>query len=174
MGLIRIKNIDFIFCREFVYVKEHNLPVVIVRPFNVYGPRQIGEGAIRTIVLRAITQQPITLFQDGTQIRSWCFIDDLVEGVLRCLSGPGAVGEVFNLGNPQEYSILDFAKLIITLTASNSTIEYRSLPQDDPKVRKPDISLARKLLDWQPQVEVKQGLGKTIEYFKAVIKDENV
>ena len=107
---------------SFAHYKEDGLPLTIVRPFNVYGPRQVGDGAVRGIVLQALQQAPITLYNDGTQIRAWCYVDDFVDGVLRCAERPEAVGQAFNLGNPQgTITNFELANMIIRLTNSKST-----------------------------------------------------
>jgi len=142
-----------------------NLPVTIVRPFNTYGPRmRAGDGrVVPTFITQALDGDPLTCFGDGSQTRSFCFVDDLIEGIYRLLlSGEH---EPTNIGNPSEMSVLEFAREIIRLTNSKSEIIFTELPEDDPKVRQPDITKARNLLGWEPTVLLEEGLGKTIEYF---------
>lgn len=147
------------------YHREHGLDTRIVRIFNTFGPRmRLNDGrAIPAFITQALRREPLTVFGDGSQTRSFCYIDDLVEGILRLLRADYA--EPVNLGNPDEYTILELAKRIQAITQSSSPIVYRPLPQDDPKQRCPDIRLARRLLGWQPTVPLADGLRKTIEWF---------
>lgn len=148
------------------YHRHHGVDVRIVRIFNTFGPRmQIRDGrAIPNFFYQAIRGEPITVYGDGSQTRSFCYVDDLVEGILRLLRC-SYVGPV-NIGNPNEMSLLDMAKKIISITGSKSEIVFEPLPPDDPKVRRPDITLARRVLgDWQPKVSVDQGLDRTRDYF---------
>jgi len=151
------------------YHKHYNLPIRIVRIFNTYGPRMDpNDGRVVTnFITQALRNKPLTIYGDGSQTRSFCYIDDLIEGIVRLMnveySGP------VNLGNPEEYTILELASLVKELTGSSSKIIKKPLPQDDPKQRRPDISLAQKLLGWEPHVTVQEGLQRTIEHFKEVI-----
>ena len=124
---------------------------------------------VSNFILQALKNEDITIYGDGTQTRSFCYVDDLVDGMIRMMNNPQKFIGPVNLGNPNERSILDFAKLIIEMTGSKSQIIYRPLPQDDPVQRKPDISLAKKELNWEPYTDIKTGLEKTIEYFKTKI-----
>ncbi len=148
------------------YHRYHGVDVRIVRIFNTYGPRmRLDDGrALPTFMTQALKGEPITVYGDGSQTRSFQYIDDLVEGIYRLLMSD-YVGPV-NIGNPEEISILEFAKEIIELTGSQSEIIFKPLPADDPKIRQPDISLARRMLGWEPKVSRREGLRRTLEYFR--------
>jgi len=148
------------------YHRYHKLPVRIVRIFNTYGPRmRLNDGrVVPNFIYQALKNKPITVYGDGTQTRSFCYISDLVEGIYKLLFKN--IPEPVNLGNPQEMRIIDFAYLIKKLTNSKSEIVFKPLPQDDPKQRRPDITKAKKLLNWEPKVSLEKGLKLTIEYFK--------
>jgi dTDP-glucose 4,6-dehydratase len=148
------------------YHRYHKLPVRIVRIFNTYGPRmRLNDGrVVPNFIYQALKNKPITVYGDGTQTRSFCYIFDLVEGIYKLLFKN--IPEPVNLGNPQEMRIIDFAYLIKKLTNSKSKIVFKPLPQDDPKQRRPDITKAKKLLNWEPKVSLEKGLKLTIEYFK--------
>ncbi|SHK20528.1 UDP-glucuronic acid decarboxylase family protein [Rhodothermus profundi] len=148
------------------YHRYHGVDVRIVRIFNTYGPRmRLDDGrALPTFMTQALKGEPLTVYGDGSQTRSFQYIDDLVEGIYRLLMSD-YVGPV-NIGNPEEISILEFAREIIELTGSKSEIVFKPLPADDPKVRQPDISLARRVLGWEPRVSRREGLRRTLEYFK--------
>ena len=155
------------------YHRHHGVDVRIVRIFNTFGPRmQIRDGrAIPNFFHQAIEGNPITVYGDGSQTRSFCYVDDLVEGILRLLRC-GHVGPV-NIGNPNEMSLLEMAKKIVEITGSKSEIVHRPLPPDDPKVRRPDITLARSVLDgWEPKVSVSEGLVRTRDYFTLALARE--
>lgn len=149
------------------YHRKHGLKTHIVRIFNTYGPRmKLNDGRVVPAFLdQALHGKPITMFGDGSQTRSFCYVSDLVEGIVRLMESD----EVYpvNLGNPSEITILEFAERIQKLVGSNCPIEFHPLPKDDPKQRQPDISKARKLLDWEPRVPLQEGLRLTIEYFRA-------
>jgi len=155
------------------YHREHNIDVRIVRIFNTYGPRiRTDDGrAIPTFITQALRGEDLTIFGDGSQTRSFCYVDDLIDGIMKLME----VEYHFplNLGNPEEITILGLARLIINLTASKSRIKFLPLPQDDPKVRRPDITKAKKLLSWEPKIPLTQGLLSTIEYFKHKLKIDN-
>jgi nucleoside-diphosphate-sugar epimerase len=150
------------------YYREHNLDTRIIRIFNTYGPRmKTNDGrVVPNFITQALKNEPITVYGDGTQTRSFCYIDDLIEGIFRIATIDKLNGEVSNLGNPEEYKIIDFAQIIKELTDSKSPIVFKPLPQDDPKQRKPDITKANKILKWKPNLELKEGLKKTIIWFK--------
>jgi dTDP-glucose 4,6-dehydratase len=152
------------------YHRYHSVNTRIVRIFNTYGPRmRIDDGrAIPAFISQALRNEDVTVFGTGEQTRSICYVDDLIEGIFRLLHVD--YHEPVNIGNPDEISILDLAKEIIELCGSKSKIVFKKLPQDDPKVRQPDITLARKLLNWEPKVPRIEGLKRTIEYFKEKIK----
>ncbi len=148
------------------YHRYHGVDTRIVRIFNTYGPRmRLNDGrALPAFMSQALRGEDLTVFGDGSQTRSFCYVDDLIEGIWRLLHSD----EVWptNIGNPREMTILDFARTVLELTGSASRIVFRDLPQDDPKVRQPDISKARRLLGWEPQIELAEGLRRTIEYFR--------
>ena len=148
------------------YHHEHRVNVKIIRIFNTYGPRMrpLDGRVIPNFITQALLGEPMTVYGDGSQTRSYCYVDDLVRGIDKMLSVKTS-GPV-NLGNPNEMSVLHLAKLIARLTGSKSRIVYKPLPADDPKLRCPDIALAKKLLGWQPRVPLGEGLGKTIGYFR--------
>lgn len=155
------------------YHRYHKLSIRIVRIFNTYGPRmRLNDGrVVPNFIYQALKNKPITVYGDGTQTRSFCYISDLVEGIYKLLLKD--IFEPINLGNPQEVKIIDFAYLIKELTNSKSKIVFKLLPKDDPRQRKPDITKAKKLLGWKPTVSLKEGLQITIEYFKKIIKEYN-
>ncbi len=148
------------------YHRYHGVDTRIVRIFNTYGPRmRLNDGrALPAFMSQALRGEDLTVFGDGSQTRSFCFVDDLVEGIWRLLHSE----EIWptNIGNPEEMTILEFARKVLELTGSESRIVFRELPQDDPKVRQPDITKARELLGWEPRVELDEGLRRTLEYFR--------
>jgi len=148
------------------YHRVHKIDTRIVRIFNTYGPRsRVNDGrVVPNFIYQALSKKPITVYGRGEQTRSFCYVDDLVEGIIRLMAKP--MHEPLNLGNPGEFTILEFAKLVVKLTGTKSKIIYKSLPQDDPRQRRPDISRAKKLLKWQPKVELKEGLARTIDWFR--------
>src|SRR5215510_9617863 len=152
------------------YHREHNVDVRIVRIFNTYGERnRINDGrVVPTFINQALRGEPLTVFGEGSQTRSFQYVDDLVEGIRRLMDAQ--FNKPVNIGNPNEMTILEFAKLILRLTGSRSEIEYRPLPVDDPKTRRPDISLAKEVLGWEPRVPVEEGLKKTIEWYREYSK----
>jgi UDP-glucuronate decarboxylase len=155
----------------FDYHRQHGLDIKVARIFNTYGPRMHpADGrVVSNFIIQALKGEAITLYGDGMQTRSFCYVDDLVEGFLRLMdSEPGFTGPV-NLGNPNEFTIRQLAELVIELTGAKSALEFRPLPQDDPMQRKPDISLAKAKLDWEPNVQLREGLEKTIAYFRTVV-----
>lgn len=154
----------------FGYVRKYSLDARIIRIFNTYGPiMQVDDGrVVSNFINQAIKNKPITVYGKGTQTRSLCYVNDMVFGIRLAMFTPNTKGEVFNLGNPDERSILDIAKLIRNLTNSTSEIVFEDLPEDDPKARKPDISHAKKKLGWEPKIATEEGLRKTINYFKSL------
>ena len=145
---------------------ERNLPLVIVRPFNVYGPRQVGDGAVRGIVLQALKHEPIVLYNDGTQIRAWCFVEDFVDGVLACVERPEAIGQAFNLGNPQgTITNLELTRMILRLTNSRSEITFKPHPGAEIELRVPSIHKAAALLGYAPTVSLEEGISRTIAWY---------
>ena len=151
------------------YHRQNNVDIRIARIFNTYGPKMaLNDGrVVSNFIVQALQNKPITVYGDGSQTRAFCYVDDLVEGLIRLMNSD--YDSPVNLGNPGEKSILEFAKMIIELTNSKSEIIFKELPKDDPVQRDPDISVAKKVLGWQPKVPVRDGLLKTIEYFKNVI-----
>ena len=152
------------------YHRQNNVDIRIIRIFNTYGPRMaLNDGrVVSNFIVQALKGEDITVFGDGLQTRSFCFIDDLVEGMTSMMDSEGMTGPV-NIGNPAETTILEFARRIIDLTGSRSKIIFNPLPSDDPKQRQPDITLAQEKLDWNPRVALETGLKKTIDYFAAIL-----
>jgi dTDP-glucose 4,6-dehydratase len=148
------------------YEREHGMQTRIVRIFNTYGPRmRLNDGrVVPAFVSQALKNKPITVFGDGRQTRSFCYVSDLIEGIYRLMMSPH--GEPVNIGNPREMTMLEFAKEIMRATGTRSEIVFKPLPQDDPKQRQPDITRARKWLSWEPQVPLANGLKRTIDYFR--------
>ena len=157
----------------FDYHRQHRVRIKVARIFNTYGPRMHpnDQRVVSTFIVQALQGLPITVFGDGTQTRSFCYVDDLVEGLIRLMGTDDGVTGPINLGNPNEVTIKELAERVVSLTGSRSRIEYRPLPQDDPTRRKPDISAAERLLDWKPTVSLGDGLDLTIKYFKALAPD---
>jgi len=153
----------------FDYHREYGVDIRVVRIFNTYGPRMaLNDGrVISNFIVQALQNKDITIYGDGTQTRSFCYVDDLVDGMIKMMNS-NLTGPI-NIGNPEEYSILDIAKKIIELTNSKSKIVFKELPQDDPKQRQPDITKAKKYLNWEPKIDLQKGLIKTIEYFRGKI-----
>lgn len=157
----------------FDYHRQHGVDIKVVRIFNTYGPRmRMDDGrVVSNFIVQALKGEPVTIYGNGSQTRSFCFIKDLVDGMIRMMeSRDGFTGPV-NLGNPAECTMLQLARLVIKLTGSRSDIVYKPLPQDDPVQRKPDISLAEKELGWKPSVRLEDGLAETIEYFRNIMEE---
>jgi len=155
----------------FDYYRQYNVDIKVMRIFNTYGPRMSPNDGrvISNFIVQALRGQGITIYGDGRQTRSFCYVDDLIEGMYRLMnSRDGFTGPV-NIGNPVEFTMLELAEKIIKLTNSNSKIIFRELPQDDPIQRKPVIEMAKRELDWQPQIMLEEGLKRTIEYFKTIL-----
>ena len=150
------------------YRRQHGLSVKIARIFNTYGPRMHPNDGrvVSNFIVQALAERPLTLYGRGTQTRAFCYVDDLIDGLVRLMDSPDAVNEPVNLGNPVECSMLAIAERVIEATGSRSTIEYRALPVDDPLQRCPDISRARTLLGWEPKVDLAEGLTRTVDYFR--------
>ena len=151
------------------YHTHYGLPIRIVRIFNTYGPRMDPDDGrvVTNFITQALKGEPLTVYGDGSQTRSFCYIDDLIEGIVR-LMGVDYSGPV-NLGNPEEYTVLELARLVKELTGSPSEIVFKPLPQDDPKQRRPDITLAKRLLGWEPRVPVREGLERTIAHYASLV-----
>lgn len=152
--------------------RENNTDVRIVRIFNTYGPRmKLNDGrVVPNFISQALKNEDLTVYGDGSQTRSFCYVDDLVEGIFKISTTEGLNGKIMNLGNPDEYQIIDFAKIIIEKTCSNSSITFKDLPEDDPKQRCPDISKVQKLIGWKPQITLDKGLQKTIDFLSNKLK----
>ena len=152
----------------FDYFRQHKLKIKVARIFNTYGPRMHPNDGrvISNFVMQALRSNDITIYGDGYQTRSFCYVDDLVDGLIRLMESPDDVSGPINLGNPSEFTIRELAEVIIDLTGSASKIEHRALPIDDPRQRKPDIRKALELLNWQPRLPLREGLVKTIAYFE--------
>lgn len=165
----------------FDYQRQHNLRIKVARIFNTYGPRMHPNDGrvVSNFIVQCLRNQPITLFGDGTQTRSFCYVDDLIEGFVRLMATPNEVVGPVNLGNPHEFTIKELALKIIELTNSSSKLTFKLLPSDDPLQRKPDITLAKTELNWEPKVQLDEGLKRTISYFDKLllngeIEDVNV
>ena len=152
----------------FDYHRQHNLSIRVVRIFNTYGPRMHPNDGrvVSNFILQALRNHDITVFGDGSQSRSFCFVDDLVDGMFRMMNAPDDFSGPVNIGNPNEFSIMELAGKVIGLTGSKSKIIYQPLPEDDPLQRQPDIALAKERLGWEPKTQLEEGLKRTIEYFK--------
>jgi UDP-glucuronate decarboxylase len=155
----------------FDYYRQHTLDIRVVRIFNTYGPRMHPNDGrvVSNFIVQALQGSDITLYGDGQQTRSFCYVDDLIDGMVRMMNNDrGLVGPV-NIGNPREFTMVDLARAVLALTKSDSQLVHRPLPSDDPKQRQPDITLAREMLGWAPKVQLDEGLAKTIEYFRALM-----
>ena len=155
----------------FDYWRQHNLDIKVVRIFNTYGPRMHPDDGrvVSNFIVQALQNRDITVYGNGSQTRSFCYVDDLIDGLVRMMDTEKGITGPINLGNPSEFSILELAEKIIAMTDSRSNIVYRPLPQDDPVQRRPDIVLAKEKLGWDPMVNLEEGLNKTIAYFRALI-----
>ena len=149
------------------YWKQHGLPTCSIRPFNIYGPRQVGEGAVHHFILRALRGQPLQIHNDGSQIRAWCYIDDIVDGILLALTREQAIGHAFNIGNPRStLTIHSLAKEILRLASSSSHIDFVPFEQADVELRIPNIAKARELLSYEPRVDLEEGLLRTVYWYR--------
>ncbi|MBW3097402.1 UDP-glucuronic acid decarboxylase family protein [Pseudohoeflea coraliihabitans] len=153
----------------FDYWRQHEVEIKVARIFNTYGPRMhLNDGrVVSAFIMQALRGDEITIFGDGSQTRSFCYVDDMIEGFVRLMNSEKSVTGPINLGNPGEYSMIQLAELIVQKTGSRSQLSFKPLPFDDPKRRKPDISLAQSTLGWQPQIGVDEGLAQTIDYFRS-------
>ncbi|WP_288365303.1 UDP-glucuronic acid decarboxylase family protein [uncultured Marinobacter sp.] len=160
----------------FDYYRQHNLSIKVARIFNTYGPRMHPNDGrvVSNFVVQALRGEDITIYGEGQQTRSFCYSDDLIEGFVRLMNSPEELIGPVNLGNPNEFTIRELAEAVIELTGSSSSLIFKPLPEDDPKQRQPDISLAKSQLDWQPSVELKEGLVKTISYFDELLKTSDI
>ena len=157
----------------FDYHRQHGLEIKVARIFNTYGPRMHhADGrVVSNFIVQALQNEPITIYGDGNQTRSFCYVDDLVDGLVRLMDTPTSVTGPINLGNPNEFTIRKLAEMVLAATGSQSSIVMRPLPQDDPKQRKPNISLAQKCLGWEPSAALEEGLGPTVAYFRATLPE---
>jgi UDP-glucuronate decarboxylase len=155
----------------FDYWRQHGLRIKVVRIFNTYGPRMHPNDGrvVSNFIMQALKNNDISIYGDGTQTRSFCYVDDLIEALLRIMATDDVFTGPVNIGNPEEYTMLELAKKIIELTHSSSKLIYKPLPFDDPKHRQPNINLAKSQLNWEPTIELEEGLGRTIRYFKTVM-----
>ena len=155
----------------FDYKRQYQVDARVIRIFNTYGPRMaVGDGrVVSNFIVQALQGKDITIYGDGSQTRSFCYVDDLVEGIRRVLNLSNSLDSPVNLGNPHEFSMIELANKVIAISGSKSKIEFEALPEDDPRQRKPDIQKAKTLLDWKPSVELDTGIEKTISYFKKVL-----
>ncbi len=155
----------------FDYHRQHNLDIKVMRIFNTYGPRMHPNDGrvVSNFIVQALKGEDITIYGDGTQTRSFCYVDDLVDGMMRLMESPKGFTGPVNIGNPVEFTMLQLAELVLSLTESTSKIRFMPLPSDDPRQRQPDISLAREKLGWEPSVALHQGIQKTIDYFRSIL-----
>jgi UDP-glucuronate decarboxylase len=156
----------------FDYFRQYELEIKVMRIFNTYGPRMHPNDGrvVSNFIVQALRGESITIYGDGSQTRSFCYVDDLIEGMVRLMNSPSDFIGPVNIGNPGEFTMLELAELVLRLTGSNSKLVFMPLPQDDPKQRRPDISLAKSALDWEPKVSLQDGLKETVTYFHKLIK----
>ncbi len=155
----------------FDYYRQHQLEIKVMRIFNTYGPRMHPNDGrvVSNFIVQALKNESITIYGDGSQTRSFCYVDDLISGMIKLMDSDKAITGPINIGNPNEFTMIELAELVLKLTSSQSKITFKPLPQDDPKQRQPDIGLAKAKLDWEPKVNLEDGLKETIQYFKAVL-----
>jgi UDP-glucuronate decarboxylase len=159
----------------FDYHRQHGVVIKVARIFNTYGPRMNPDDGrvVSSFIVQALKNLPITIYGEGRQTRSFCYVDDLIDGILRLMESPKDVLGPINLGNPEEFTIRELAEIVIEMAGSRSKIEYRGLPIDDPQQRQPDISKAQDILEWQPGIALRVGLTRTIAYFEERLNSEN-
>jgi UDP-glucuronate decarboxylase len=160
----------------FDYYRQHRLRIKVARIFNTYGPRMHPNDGrvVSNFIMQALRNEPITLYGDGSQTRSFCYVDDLVDGLMRLMNTADDITGPINLGNPDEFTIRQLAERVVALTGSRSRIEFRDLPADDPKQRQPNITQARSVLGWAPTTRLDEGLGRTITYFERMISNSAI
>jgi UDP-glucuronate decarboxylase len=160
----------------FDYHRQHGLEIKVARIFNTYGPRMHPSDGrvVSNFIVQALNGDPITIYGDGSQTRSFCYVDDLIDGFIRLMASPASVTGPINLGNPGEFTIKDLAEIVIDMTGSSSELIYLPLPQNDPRQRQPDITLAKSCLQWQPSVALREGLSRTIEHFDTLLSAGHV
>jgi UDP-glucuronate decarboxylase len=158
----------------FDFHHQHGLEIKVARIFNTYGPRMHPQDGrvVSNFIMQALQGEPITIYGDGKQTRSFCYCDDLVEGFIRLMQSSAAITGPINLGNPGEFTMLELAEEILSITESSSKIVFEPLPQDDPQQRRPDITLAKEHLNWEPKIALREGLTKTIAYFDQLIREQ--
>lgn len=157
----------------FDYYRQHSLEIKVMRIFNTYGPRMLSNDGrvVSNFIVQALRGDPITIYGEGKQTRSFCFVDDLIDGAVKLFATPKDVTGPINIGNPNEFTMIELANEVLSLTNSKSELVFEPLPQDDPKQRKPDISQAKNVLKWEPKVELREGLTRTISYFDRMLHD---
>jgi UDP-glucuronate decarboxylase len=160
----------------FDYWRQHNLRIKVARIFNTYGPRMHPNDGrvVSNFIVQALLGRDITVFGDGLQTRSFCYVDDLIDGLIRLMNSADEVTGPINIGNPKEFTMLELASLVIELTGTKSRIVHRPLPQDDPRQRQPDIAKAKAKLGWAPQTPLREGLTRTIDYFEKMLRDDAI
>jgi UDP-glucuronate decarboxylase len=160
----------------FDYWRQHRLRIKVARIFNTYGPRMHPNDGrvVSNFIVQALLGRDISVYGDGSQTRAFCYVDDLIDGLLRLMASGDDVAGPVNLGNPQEFTVLELARTVIELTGSRSRVVHLPLPQDDPRQRQPDISKAERVLGWSPRTSLREGLAKTIAYFDELLRDQNV
>ena len=158
----------------FDYRRQHKMPVKVVRIFNTYGPRMHPNDGrvVSNFIVQALRGREITIYGEGSQTRSFCYVDDLIEAIVRMMETPPDETGPINIGNPREFTIRELAELIIEMTGAKSRLRFEPLPSDDPKQRQPDISMAKSILKWEPKIPLREGLMKTIAYFETVLRKE--
>ena len=160
----------------FDYRRQHNLPIKVARIFNTYGPRMHPNDGrvVSNFIVQALLGRDITVYGEGAQTRSFCYVDDLIDGLMRLMASSDSVTGPINIGNPTEFTIMQLASLVVEMTGSRSRIVHRPMPQDDPRQRRPDISKAQDSLNWEPHTPLKEGLTRTIAYFERLLSDPDV
>jgi len=156
----------------FDYYRQHQLEIKVMRIFNTYGPRMHPNDGrvVSNFIVQALKNKSITIYGDGSQTRSFCYVDDLISGMIKLMESDKAITGPINIGNPNEFTMLELAELVLKLTSSQSKLTFKPLPEDDPKQRQPDISLAKAKLDWEPKVKLEDGLKETIGYFRKLLQ----
>jgi len=155
----------------FDYHRQHNLEIKVARIFNTYGPRMLPNDGrvVSNFIVQALKGENITIYGSGQQTRSFCFVDDLIDGFVALMDSPGDITGPINLGNPNEFTMIELAEQVLSLVGGKSRLTFEALPQDDPRQRQPDITMARKLFQWEPKIQLKEGLQHTLEHFKKVL-----
>lgn len=157
----------------FDYHRQNNVRIKVMRIFNTYGPRMHPEDGrvVSNFIMQALTGQPITIYGDGSQTRSFCYVDDLIDGMMKLMQSPDEITGPINIGNPGEFTIRQLAEKIVEMVGNEAHLVFRDLPTNDPMQRRPDIGKARAILDWHPTIELDQGLAKTIDYFRTLVRE---